>query len=207
MPQRIILIGGGGQCKSAIPIIASHDYFLDGIMDGAEHIGKTCAGVPFKYTDDQMEGLAKDFHFVITVGQTPVNNPTGRKRIFTRLKAIGASILTIQSKCSIVHGYLSEGAFIHDMAMVNVDSVIGENTIINTAAIVEHDAQIGSHCHICPGAIVLGGISIASDTIIGAGSVVVAPITEPGFYAGVPARPIMTTERIIKPKIHVGGIN
>lgn len=203
----MVLIGGGGQCKSAIPIIASH-YEIDGIVDGEEHIGKTCAGVPFKYTDDQLEELCGECQFVITIGQAPLHNPSGRKRLYERLKALGATILTVQSKCSIVHGRLSEGAFVHDMALVNVDAVVGVNTIVNTGSIIEHDVKIGDYCHICPGSTVIGGVSIANDVIIGAGSVVVAPITEPGFYAGVPARPIIIPGQIVKPDFKVvGGVN
>lgn len=207
----VILIGAGGQCKSLIPIVDSIYDMIQGIMSAnKEDIGKTVLGFPINCTDLDMERLKEDHEFVIAIGQTPMN-PFGRKMMFERLKSIDARIATIQSKCSVVHGSLETGAIIHDMAFVNVDSVIGENTIINTGAIIEHDVIIGKHCHICPGATVIGGISICDETIIGAGSVVVQNITEPGFYGGVPARPILLKEakadiKIVPPSA-MGGLN
>lgn len=100
------------------------------------------------------------------------------------------------------------GAMILAGAVVNTGAVIGEGAIVNTNAIVEHDCQIGAFVHLSPGACVAGGcrigdgvwigsnatvipeLAIAEGTVIGAGSTVVRPITEPGIYAGTPARRI-----------------
>ncbi len=205
----VILVGGGGQCRSALPIIMSviAREEIEGIVDGANLLGKECFGFPFKYVDDQIEELAEGNQFIITIGQTPVQNPTGRKRMYERLSSMGADILTIQSRCAIVHGALCPGVMVHDMAYIGPCSEVGDGTIINTGVIVEHDVRIGKHCHICPAATVIGGITICDDVIIGAGSVVVADITQPGFYGGVPARPIMLDgPQIIKPDIRPGGM-
>lgn len=205
----VILVGGGGQCRSSLPIIMSLIKAEDiaGIVDGDQHLGKSCFGVEFKYTDEQLEELADGNQFIITIGQTPVQNPTGRKRMYKCLSSMGADILTIQSRCAIVHGALCPGVMVHDMAYIGPCSEVGDGTIINTGAIVEHDVRIGKHCHICPGAVVLGGVTICDDVIIGAGSVVVASITQSGFYAGAPARPIMLDgPQIIKPDIMPGGM-
>lgn len=198
----ILLIGAGGQCKSMIPIIESiEDYEIKGIVSASkEHIGQKFCDYEIKYTDDDFDRIKNDYYFIIAIGQTPMDNPIGRKLMFERLMEKGMVPQMVQSKCSIVHGVLDTGALIHDMAFVGPGAYIGENTIINTGAIVEHDAKIGKHCHVAPGAVVLGGINICDGVIIGAGSVVVADIQDVGFYGGVPARPIMLKD---PPKIKV----
>jgi len=187
----VILVGAGGQCKSMLPIVASQHRIAGLMVEDPAAIGREFCGLPMKYLDADLPGLLNDFCFINAVGQTPINNPHGRRGLFQHLVSAGATILTIQSRCAVVHGYLKMGAFIHDMAFVNMDAVIGQNTIINSGAIIEHDAQIGDHCHVCPGAVVLGGLQICDNVIIGAGSVVVQSIDKPGFYAGVPARQIV----------------
>ena len=189
-PRPVILVGAGGQCKSMLPIVASQ-YLIDGVMvENRADLGRDFCGVPIKYADADLPDLIPDFNFIVAVGQTPINNPHGRRGVYQRLIEAGATVLTIQSRCAVVHGFLKQGAVIHDMAFVNLDAVIGENTIINSGAIIEHDVQVGNHCHVCPGAVVLGGLSLNDGVIVGAGSVVVHPLDKPGFYAGVPARQI-----------------
>lgn len=186
----VIMVGAGGQCKSMLPIVASQ-YLIDGIMVEKREMDpeRDFCGVPIKYADADLPDLIHDFNFVVAVGHTPMNS-TGRRGVYQRLIEAGATVLTIQSRCAVVHGFLKQGAVVHDMAFVNMDAVIGENTIINSGAIIEHDARVGNHCHVCPGAVILGGLSLNDGVIVGAGSVVVHPLDKPGFYAGVPARQI-----------------
>ncbi len=83
---------------------------------------------------------------------------------------------------------------------------IGDGCIVNTAAVVEHDCEVGEFTHVSvnstiaggstvggdcfigAGATVIDGISICNGVTVGAGSVVVSPISEPGIYAGCPAK-------------------
>ncbi len=100
------------------------------------------------------------------------------------------------------------GSTILTSTVVNPGAKIGRGVIINTGAIVEHDSTINDFCHLAPNSLVLGGCTldndvflganstvlqglyICPDVIIGAGAVVVCDITQPGTYAGVPARRI-----------------
>ncbi len=52
------------------------------------------------------------------------------------------------------------------------------------------DIVVGNDCWIGARAILLPGVQVASNVTIGAGSVVTKDLTEPGTYAGVPARPL-----------------
>lgn len=49
---------------------------------------------------------------------------------------------------------------------------------------------IGKYCFVGAGVVIIPGIKICDEVIIGAGAVVVKDITEPGTYAGVPAKKI-----------------
>ena len=100
------------------------------------------------------------------------------------------------------------GSFIAAQAVVAPRARIGACVIVTHAAVVDHDCEVGDCTHIAPqaalgggvkigarvllgsGARVLPGLTICDDVSIGAGAVVIAPITEPGVYAGVPARRI-----------------
>ena len=85
---------------------------------------------------------------------------------------------------------------------------IGRGAILNTHATIEHDVVLEDWVHIAPGATLSGGVTIGHGsmigagatviegirippgTFIGAGSTVIHSLTEPGVYAGSPARRI-----------------
>lgn len=85
-------------------------------------------------------------------------------------------LVTIGNNCFIGHGVM----FINDAMKTgpaNGDKLKWEKTIIGDSV------SIGSNSTILP-------VEICSDVIIGAGSVVTKNITEPGTYAGNPAKKI-----------------
>ena len=100
------------------------------------------------------------------------------------------------------------GSMILAGAIVNSDAQIGAGVIVNSGAIIEHDCAIGDFCHLAPGCVLAGDTvlgarvfvgagarivnqaRIAARTVIGAGATVIRDITEPGIYAGTPARRI-----------------
>ncbi len=103
---------------------------------------------------------------------------------------------------------ISEGVFIGARAVVHVGAKVGRGAIINTGAIVEHDCVVGDWAHLAPGSVICGRVNIGEGVFLGAnavvrqtlfikpwvtvgcGAAVVRDITEPGTYAGVPARRI-----------------
>jgi FlaA1/EpsC-like NDP-sugar epimerase len=55
MKQKIILIGGGGHCKSCIDVIEQEGkYTIAGVVDVKEKAGQTIMGYPFIGTDDDL---------------------------------------------------------------------------------------------------------------------------------------------------------
>ncbi len=106
------------------------------------------------------------------------------------------------------HAQIAQGCFIAAQAVVAPGARLGQGVIVNHGAVVDHDGQIGEYCHIAPGATlgggvtlgagvlagsgsrILPGLSVCAGAVIGAGAVVHQSLSEPGVYAGVPARRI-----------------
>jgi sugar O-acyltransferase (sialic acid O-acetyltransferase NeuD family) len=173
MKKKLILVGGGGHCKSCIDVIDQLDTFeIEGILDVAEKVGQTIMGYPIIGTDDMIDSYAeKGFSFLITVGQ--VRNPEPRVRLFKRLDALNADMPVIIAPNAHVspHSKIGKGTVILNYALVNGDTEIGVNCILNTRALVEHDSKVGDHCHISTGAILNGAVIVGERTFMGSGSV------------------------------------
>ena len=206
--RELVLLGGGGHCKSVIESIELEgNYTIAGISEQPSRKGEKISGYNVFTTDDEIEVLAKEgYSFLITVGQ--IRNPMPRKLLFEKLKSCNAKIATITDPTAVVspRSVIGEGSVVLRHTFVNAGAVIGTNCIINTSAIVEHDSiignnvhistraivngdcKIGDNCFIGSGAIIINGVSICSDTLIGASAVVFRSITKPGTYMGNPAR-------------------
>ena len=206
--SNLILIGGGGHCKSVIDAVNSTGRHILGILEKEDEIGKSIYGINIIGTDEDIPKYVDYAEFLITVGF--IKNPNIRIRLFEMIKRAGGSQATIIANSAHVSEYalLGEGTVIMNQAVVNSGAQIGVGCIINTHADIEHDAHIGDFCHISTGAIVNGdcrighstfigsgavisnGVSITDNVIVGAGAVVCSDITVKGTYVGIPARKI-----------------
>lgn len=202
--EEIILIGGGGHCKSCINVIESENRFkIAGIVDLKDKLHQKVVGYKIIATDEDLPMLAKDYkNFLITIGQ--IKSPQLRIDKFNLLKQLFANMPIVISPYSHIakSAVVKEGSIVMHNAIVNTCAVVGRNCIINTAAIIEHDTTIGDHCHISTGAIINGccnigertfvgsnsvlsnSISIAENTVISLGSVVSKSIFSAGTYYG-----------------------
>lgn len=206
MKRPLILIGGGGHCKSVIEVAESAGYEIKGILDMPDEVGKeVLPGHKVIGTDDEIPQYVEECDFIITVGF--IKNPALRIKLYNKVKAAGGRLATIIASTAHVSKYaeLGEGTVIMHHAFVNAGAKIGDNCIINTFVNIEHDAEVGNQCHISTGTMVNGEckigencfigsqsvcancIEIASDIIVGAGSVVRKSIRVKGIYAGNPA--------------------
>lgn len=203
--QELILVGGGGHCKSVIDVIESTDnYKIVGILDQPDNKGKSILGYEIIGNDDDIPSLCKSINnFVITVGH--IRSSAIRRKIFNRLKSEKASLPIIVASTARVsrQALIGEGTVIHHNAFVNADVRIGDCTIINTGAIVEHDSLIGEFCHLSTNSVVNGtctvgddsfigsgvivnnNVSIAEQTLVGSASVVLSTIEKSGTYCGI----------------------
>jgi len=173
MKEKIILIGGGGHCKSCIDVIEQAGIFrIVGIVDMPEKLHQNILGYEIIATDDDLPRLVNEYeNFLITLGQ--IKSPKKRIRLFQTLKELGAKLPVIISPLAYVskHAEIGDGTIIMHHALINAGAKIGSNCIINTKALIEHDAIIGDHCHIATGAIINGGVRFGSGTFFGSNAV------------------------------------
>lgn len=205
MKKPLVLLGGGGHCKSVIEAAESAGYNILGVLDMPQDVGKEILSTKIIGTDDDIPIYKDKADFVITVGF--IKNPTIRTKLYNFVKGIGGKLATIIASTAYVSKYaeIGDGTVILHQAFVNAGAKIGNNVILNTASNIEHDAIIGDHSHISTGAIVNGEskvgsrcfigsqsvlsncISVGDDIIVSAGSFVKKSIFEKGLYAGNPA--------------------
>ena len=205
MNKPLILVGGGGHCKSVIEAAESAGFDILGVLDMPEDVGKEILSTKVIGTDDDIPSYVDKADFVVTVGF--IKNPSTRIKLYNRIKEAGGNLATVIASTAYVSKYatIGEGTVIMHQAFVNAGAIIGNNVIINTATNIEHDAVIGDDCHISTGTMVNGdcrvgersfigsqsvlanGISVGDDIIVGAGSLVRKSIHEKGIYSGNPA--------------------
>jgi len=173
MNETIVLIGGGGHCRSCIDVIEQEGRFkIAGIVDLPEKLHQSVLGYLIIGSDkDLPELIALHTNVLITLGQ--IKSPARRRDLFNSARALGARFPVVKSPLSYVskHARIGEGTIVMHQALVNAKARIGLNCIINTKALVEHDASIGDHCHISTGAIVNGGVEVGEGTFWGSGAV------------------------------------
>lgn len=201
----LVLVGGGGHCKSVIEAAESAGYSILGVLDMPEEVGKQILSTKVIGTDDDIPAYVNKAEFVITVGF--IKNPATRIKLYKKVKEAGGKLATIIASTAHVSKYaeISEGTVVLHQAFVNADAKVGCNVILNNFVNIEHDAVIGDQCHISTGAMVNGEckvgnncfigsqsvlancITVGDDIIVGAGSFVRKSITEKGIYSGNPA--------------------
>lgn len=208
MKHKLILVGGGGHCQSVIDVVeAIPRYEIVGVLDRAHKVGQYVSDYEIIGTEEQMASLVHpEVHFLVTVGQ--IASSRIRYQLFQKVKQVGGRLATVVSPRAYVssRATVGEGSVVMHDALINTHAQIGSNTIVNTRALVEHGVQVGNCCHIATGAIVNGdcqirdhvffgsqatvvqGVSIGEGIVVGAGATVVRSLTEPGTYAGHPAR-------------------
>lgn len=204
----LVLIGGGGHCKSVIEAAESSGRIIKGILDMPDTVGSHILGYAVIGTDAAISKYVDECEFVVTLGF--IKDASHRIDLHHLVESLGGKFATVIAPTAHVsrHSSVGEGTVILNHASVNAGASIGKGCIINTAANIEHDVIVGDYCHMSTGAMVNGdciigdatfigsgsvvcnGISIASHSVVGAGSSVTKNIIESGTYVGVPAKRI-----------------
>ena len=206
--KSLILVGGGGHCKSCIDVIRiSGEYKITGILDTADNVGSEVSGIKIIGTDELISDLARqDNDFLITIGQ--IRSALLRREIYRKIKESGGSLPVIISPRAYVSASaaIEEGTIIMHDVVVNAEAKVGKACIINTGALIEHEAQIGDYCHISTNsvvngqsrvgnmvfigsnAVVVNNIIIPDETVVAAGASILKTPLEKGIYIGNPAR-------------------
>lgn len=183
MKEKIILIGGGGHCKSVIDVVEQEGRFeIAGIIEKYVGESKVVLGYPLIGTDDALEKLRQEYSYAcVSIGHLTSNKV--RVKLFEKLKVLEFKMPVIISPFAYVsqHATIGNGTIVMHHAMLNATVEVGENCIINSKALLEHDVFVGDNCHISTGAILNGGVSVASNSFVGSGSIVKQGIEISGF--------------------------
>jgi len=188
MKEKIVLIGGGGHCRSVIDVVEqTNKYEIIGIVDIKENIGKKVLDYEIIACDDDLETIFLSCkNAVITVGQIKSNKI--RVKIYDKLKQIGFNLPVIISPLSYVskHSTIKKGTVIMHHALINANVRIGKNCIINTKALIEHDSVIEDNCHISTASVINGGVTVKENSFFGSNATSKQSIEIEGFIkAGI----------------------
>ena len=171
--KSLLLIGGGGHCKSVIDcVLKTKEYDRVGIIDNDKECLPMVA--PLVGNDGDLSKLKTQgwTHAFISVGS--IGSTDVRRKLYSLIKKNGYSIPIIKDPSSIIadNCVIEEGVFIGKGVILNSESKVGKCSILNAASIVEHDCSIGDFSHISTGTVLCGNVSVGNDAHIGAGSVV-----------------------------------
>lgn len=172
MSRKLLLIGGGGHCRSVLDsVLAAGGFDEIGIVDS---VGDPCLGIPVVGTDDDIPALVRSgwteaFVTVGSIGDTRI-----RRRLYDMIRGYGLKIPVIVDPSAILgkDTDIAEGVFVGKRAVINAGVAVDACAIVNTGAVVEHDCAIGAFAHISPGAVLCGQVQVGKDSHVGAGSVV-----------------------------------
>ncbi len=176
MDKKLVLVGGGGHCKSVIDSLSEkNEYSEIVITDYSLPEGTIVNGCKVVGNDDCLPDLKNngfDYAF-ITMGS--VGKPNVRASLVEEIEKLGfLSPIIIDSTAVIADDvHIGHGTFIGKNATINTGVSIGSHCIINTGCIIEHESVIGDKCHIATGAILCGGVHVGNDSFVGAGSTVI----------------------------------
>lgn len=208
--KEILLVGGGGHCRSCIDVIESlPEYKIVGIIDAAKKLGQQVFSYTVIGTDADLTSLREKYDYAfLTLGQ--IHNNELRQKLFAKLLKLNFVLPSIVSQSAYVskHAELGVGTIVMHKAIVNAGARIGDNVIVNTRALIEHDSTVGNHCHIATSATVNGdvniqdnvfvgsnacivqGVKLASHLVIGANATVTKDLKKSGTYVGSPCKRI-----------------
>lgn len=204
----LILVGGGGHCRSVIEAAESTGRTIRGILDLPQFVGTEVSGYPVVGTDSDIARYVDDCEFIVTLGS--IENTEPRLRLHRRIKEAGGRLATIVASTAFLspRAQVGVGTVLLHQSVVNAAATVGESVIVNTGAIVEHDAwvgdlthvstgakvngacRVGARCFIGSGAVMVQGVATGDDVFVGAGSLLARNAPEAGTYVGFPARKV-----------------
>lgn len=174
--RKIVLIGGGGHCKSVLDTLINLKVYRDiFITDQAFVSGLDIFGAQFAGNDDVLpdlfrEGVREAF---ISIGS--IKSPAARQQLYKKARDIGFDFPSVIDRSAYTSGsaVVGKGVFVGKKAVVNADSKVDDFAIINTGSIIEHDCYVGKFSHIAVGATICGNVNIGNDTFVGANATII----------------------------------
>lgn len=200
--KNVIIIGTGGHAKVVADIVICSGDNLLGFLTTDQGL-KTFAGKPVLGGNEDYVHYP-DCYFLVGIG-----NPDARERITKAMEGVRwYTAIHPTVVISPLETAIGEGSVLCVNSVVVPGASVGRHCIVNTFASVDHDCVMEDYSHVSAGVRLGGGthigtrsflgvgsmtrnnISICPDCVIGVGAAVVKNITQPGVYAGIPARKI-----------------
>lgn len=212
--NKLVLIGGGGHCKSVLDAALQMNIFDEivitdcGISPGTEIMGCRVAGNDDMLPDLFARGYTNAF---ISIGS--IKSAELRQKAYENALEIGFTFPNIIDPSAVIakNVQLGAGVFVGKRTVVNSEVTIADMAIINTGSIIEHECYIGQFAHVavsatlCGGvkleegvfigsnATVIQGVEIGMNSIIGAGTLVLNDVSPNSTVVGIPGGYLSTS--------------
>lgn len=174
--EKILILGGGGHCRSLIDNInSSKIYEIAGILDpNVEKERNEVMGVPLLPSSISLSTFRSDGIENVAIGVGSKGDNLTRLRIFDDALTAGFCLPPIMHKTAYISddASVSAGCQIFAKCVLNVNSLISPNTVINTHSVVEHDTFVGHNVFTGPGVVICGSVMIEENSFIGANSTI-----------------------------------
>lgn len=176
------------------------------VDDGAAVQGRTVDGYPVLGPVSWLEAVTEELYVVCSIGTGRVRkqvmervlaNPHLRPAALIDPAAIVGRNAQVGPGCVVCAGtVLAISSRLEAHAIVNLNCTVGHDTVLEPYCTVHPGSNLSGRVHVgaCTdigtGTKIIQGLAVCPGCTLGAGTVVVRDITEPGTYAGVPARRI-----------------
>lgn len=210
-PRAVVIYGAGGHGNVVLDALECSGRRVVGFVDddagrtGGEHCGYRILAWP------GAAELGEDVEYVVAIG-----DGAKRRQVTERVLGLRRDLATAIHPSAIIGRdvEIAAGAMILAGAVINPGARVGRGSIINTCAVVDHDCTIGEFAHVAPGARLAGHVrvgegaligigatviprvAIGSGAVVGAGAVVTADVAARATVAGVPARPVGSSDSL-----------
>jgi len=168
----IILLGGGGHCRSLIDIIERSGQFqIIGIVDQPERVGDRVLGYPVIGCNTDLPAIAREVsHACVAIAR--IKSTVLRRELRNRLEQLGFQLPTIVSPLAYVspHASIGTGTVVMHHAVINAGARIGSSCIINTRALIEHDVVVEDFSNVSVAATLCGAVHVGEGSFVGAGA-------------------------------------
>ena len=173
---KLVLIGGGGHCKSVLDSALAMNIFDEIVITDTESkVGTEVLGCRVVGTDSELPQLIKNGFDNAFIAIGSIKSAALRKHLSAIAENIGFQFPIICDPTASISPFakIANGTFIGKSVVINTEANIGKHCIINTGSILEHECTIGDYTHISVGAVICGSSHIGYESFIGAGSTVI----------------------------------
>jgi sugar O-acyltransferase (sialic acid O-acetyltransferase NeuD family) len=172
----LLLIGGGGHCKSIIDSLLSRRKIWKkiSILDNKIKVDTVINGFKVVGNDNDLKYFYDNGYTHAFISFGDIQSQQNRLLLYLKLKKIGYILPNIIDNSSNLSEFvtLKEGIFVGKNTIINSNTTIGNCVILNSRATIEHDCEIGDFTNIATSVVINGNVKIGKKCFLGSGTVV-----------------------------------